>query len=333
MYSSRKWISSLIALGSLLVVSTGTLLAQDLKITGSAATGIGQVTLNEESSIDAVGEAAINFAATKGAFSAQVELGVADDPGQALDTAEHEMVWAISDAMSLTLTGYGFGIASVGGNISVINAPGGQVGDMEANLDVSDLGLANFEYKMGDLTVGLGLVDACVPACGYGVDGDGNEITGDTAAQTMVVHARGSAGAMGYNAYVTSASATVGGADSATGSGLGVGVTFDGGSFTAALDYMSSTVGCITGLGCSDDVVFTAMGVAVTAAGAGLHYYSDSVAAGSVTGDAVTNIDLVYTFPVGDATVGPEYRMVTTTPPEGDATTDSFVVFGMSIGF
>ena len=89
--------------------------------------------------------------------------------------------------------------------------------------------------------------------------------------------------------------------------------------FTAALDYMSATVGCITGGSCTDDMIASVFGVAMTGAGVGLHYYSDYVAAGGASGPSTGSNDLVNLFSVGEATMGPKYRTVTVTLAEDTA--------------
>lgn len=134
----------------------------EIEVSGSVAVGFGQVSLGEPatdpatSSLDGVGEAIVNFAAEKGAFSAQIELEV--DEATTLEVAQHELVWAISDSLSLIMSGASLGIESAEGNIGVINGPAGQVGDEEVALDFSDTGMVNVEFTTGGIPLGLASV-------------------------------------------------------------------------------------------------------------------------------------------------------------------------------
>lgn len=307
--------------------------AQDLKVTGSVAVGFGRVNLEstdpETTGPDGVGEAVLNFAAKKGAFSAQIELEV-DDATQ-LEVAEHEIVWAVKDSLSITISGQSFGIESAADNTSVINAPAGQVGDEEEELDFGDAGLLNVELTLGGMILGIAFLDTCVPECGT----DGT-LFADSGRMTTVLHLRGGTDAMTYNLYASTSrgSFTSTGLIDGEGSGGGLGLFFKTGDFGFGLDASTATVNCQPLLaGCiTEDVETTNFGLTTTFGGFGIHYFSGEETVGSSTTE-VTNIDVVYTFAVGDATVGPEYRLKTTDETGKPSVTDSFLVFGMSMEF
>ncbi len=322
--------------------------AQELTVSGEVLVGYGWVNLEsttlETSGPDGVGEAVLNFAAKKGAFSAQIELEV-DDSTQ-LEVAEHEIVWAVSDKLSITISGQSFGIESAADNTSVINAPAGQIGDEGEELDFGDTGILNVEFAVGEFTIGLALLDSCIPECGYaGLDADDEQVySSDSERSTTVFHLRGKAGPLNINAYAASSE---GGFNTGTelesggGSGAGFGILFESAAFTVGFDASSSTVECATsakslpdivaGTACAEDVETTNFGLAATFGGFGIHYFSGEESVGSSTTEVI-NIDVVYTFSVGDATIGPEYR-IKTTDTGGTSITDSFLVFGMSLEF
>ena len=331
---SKRLISGLLVAG-VLALGSSHALAQAIKTSGSIAVGAGQTNLQSQGKVqgfDMVGEASINFAIKQGEFDGQVELGVADDPNQALDTARHEMKWALKKDISVTMSGYGFGIESVQGNVSVVNAPAGPVGDLEANLDFSDMGLVNGEMTSGAMVFGVGISDKCVPDCGYTIDVDGNIISAESENSTMVLHGRGKSDKVNFNGYYTISSGLYL-ADQQKGQGqaIGGGFAYDGGSFTAAGDYVQATVVCNPNMNCGSNLVTTAMGVGFTSGAIGGHYHSESTVVGTAS-VGVTNMDLVYSMPMGKATVSPEYRSVTYTFP-GSSITDTFILVGMSMDF
>ncbi len=316
-------------------------LAEEIKIGGSIAVGFGQANLESEgetSSVDGVGEAAINFSAEKGPFSVQVEIGIADT-AESLDIAEHELVWSPTEPLSITISGFSFGVESADGHISVVNAPGGPVGDEEVFFDYSDAGLLNIEFDTSTLVLGIAVSDGCVPECGYGLDSAADEpLAPDTELMTLVLHARGEAGPLAYNVYAANSSGTFSSAavpQEGTGSGLGFGLVFESEAFGVALDYSAATVECAADAGdtvCSEDLQQTKSGVALTAAGFGMHYFMGKDEIGTATVET-TNIDMVYLFDVGEATVGPEYRVITTKESGAGGVSDSFALFGMSLEF
>ncbi len=312
--------------------------AAGVEVSGSVAAGFGQVSLGEPAtdpattSLDGVGEAVVNFAAEKGSFSAQIELTVAEDA--VLDGQAHEVVWAISTALSLTMSGQSFGVEPVDGNISVINTAGGQVGDERVALDFAGTGLMNVEFTAGGIILGLALLDGCVPECGYSsVDAYPTDER-----MTSVLHLRGKAGPLGYNVYAASSSGSfnmgAGNAlESGSGSGAGLGLLFETEAMTIGFDYATATIVCQQDAGgtCTDDDEIAGFGVSASVAGFGIHYVSAENTIGASKTE-LTNIDVVYVMEVGDATVGPEYR--STTVDDGtDTSTDTFILFGMLLEF
>ena len=129
---------------------------------------------SDTSAPEGVGEASFFLAGSKGQFSAQIEISVAES-ADTLDGAEHELVWSPTTSLYITISGQNFGIAPDEGNISVVNAPGGPVGDEEAFIDFSGTGMLNVAYTAGATVVGVALLDDCVPECGFG-DSSGDHI-------------------------------------------------------------------------------------------------------------------------------------------------------------
>ena len=314
-----------------------------VSVAAEVAVGFGLVQTEEPdtSSMDGIGEAIFNFSGEKGPFSGQIEITVAE-AADAIDTAEHELVWQAAENLSVAISGNGFGLASSPGYISVVNAPGGPVGDEEAFIDFADTGMVNVEYALGKLTFGVALLDACVPDCGFTTatmateDTEvGDSVLADAELQTTVVHLRREAEALSYSLYFANSSGTFSGSQAdGAGSAVGAGLLFSGGDFTVGLDYSGATSECATDAtegACADDVETTLWGVAATFAGLGAHYYSGEAETGTETGET-TNMDVVYLFEVGDATVGPEYR-TTAVEADGSKTTASFLLFGMSMEF
>ena len=247
------------------------------------------------------------------------------------------MAWSPTDRLSIIVSGLSFGIEPSEGNISVVNAPGGPVGDEEAFIDFSDTGMLNIEYNLGATILGMALLDICVPECGYELDAASAEtIHPDTELMTVVMHLRGSIALLSYNAYAAASSGTFSASSKdGAGSGGGVGLVFQSGGFRAAMDYSQITVECNLDAGgaiCTDDNEQTRWGVAVNLGGFGAHYYFGEDETGTEA-EKTANIDAVYLVELGDAVVGPEYRTTSIENPDGTESTDSFLLFGMSLEF
>jgi hypothetical protein len=312
--------------------------AEELEISGTFEVGFGQADFagTGETTLDGVGEGTVNFAAEKGPVSAQLEITVAETTEE-LDTAEHEVVWSATDSLSVRISGAALDLAATEENISVVNAAGGLIGDEEANLDFSGLGLLSLEYGLGGLTLGLALLDSCVPECGYGlVSVEEAPIHPETERMTTLVHLVGRRDGFTYKAYLARSSGTYSPSSPAgEGSGAGIGLVYEAEGFYAALDASSATVECTPAAGdlpCSDDNEQTRYGFAVDLSGFRFHYYFGEDKTGPDT-EEVTNVDLVYVFAVGDALIGPEYRVTETETSDGLSTTDTFLLFGMSLEF
>lgn len=333
----KKCSSALMFTLIMAVAAGGTLIqAQNVTISGEILAGFGSVTLEEAdtTSMDGIGEATLNFAVEKGPISAQVEIIFADST-EDLDTIEHEIVWSPLENLSITISGSSFGIASTDEHMSVVNAPVGQVGDEEANLDFADLGLINVEFNIGALVLGLALADDCVPECGYGIDTTSGDVAfTDQERMTSVLHLRGEAGPIGYNLYATSSSGSYStNEETGSGSGLGFGLGFANDVFSVNLDYSGSTIVCNDVLSCTDDITIGAFGVAIVTFGIGVHYVASETKVGDATLAKLINIDAVYLIEFENAAIGPEYRTVTSEDSAGNTLTDTFILFGMSVGF
>lgn len=284
---------------------------------------------------DGVGEATLAAEAAKGPFSARLEITVADSTEE-LDTAEHEVVWHPAEGLAIIISGRSFGVGPEDARTEVVNAPAGQVGDEEARIDFADTGLLNVEYEVGGLVLGLAVLDACVPECGYAFDAEGERATAGTEQSTLVAHLRGEGVPLQYNVYVAQSSGTFEGTEeSGSATGVGLGLAFDSESFGVGFDASQATVECSPEGGataCADDNTRQAWGVAVTVGGFAAHYVSITDETGSFSEDTA-NVDVVYLFTMDDAVVGPEYRTTTVTAPDGTETTASFLLFGMSLEF
>jgi len=339
--ASKKNFAAFLAAAVVMVGVASVASAQAIKMSGGIAVGAGYLTQESQATpksdslagMEVVGDASINFSAQKGAFEVQVELGVSEDPGQALDTARHELRWNIDKAKAVEISSHSFGIEAVRGNVSVVNAPGGPVGDEEVNIDFADAGVANFEMNLGSMVIGGAISDACVPECGYGADADGNMVSGDIGQQSQVAHIRGGDKNLSYNGYYAMSSGvfSVSG-DSGSSTAMGGGFSMETGGMTIGGDYASYTIGCVKALGCGDDIAITSIGASLMTKGMGGHFVKHSVDGGAET----TNIDLVYLMEKGPVTMGPEYRQTTTSIDTGFDTVDvvdSFIVFGMSMDF
>ena len=327
----------------LLAVNLGA--AQDLEVSGEFEVGFGRVKLEGEDTkgLDGIGEATVTLSGEKGEFSAQVEIVLAES-GNPFDSAEHELVWSPTDHLAITISGSSLEMEATESNISVVNAPSGPVGDEEANLDFSGAGLLNVNYSSGALSVGAALLDKCVPQCGYGLKaGNPNApdkaekgIAPDTELMTTLVHLMGQASPFTYKAYFARSSGTFSSpVQEGRGQGGGFGIIYSSADFRAALDYSAATVKCNANAGdtaCSAENKVTQYGLSLNVAGFGLHYYIgvDKTGAAEIE---TTNIDAVYLIEVGDALVGPEFRTTKNEPSPGKATTDTFLLFGMSLDF
>ncbi len=151
------------------------------------------------------------------------------------------------------------------------------------------------------------------------------------------MHLRGSAGALAYNLYLAGSSgAFAATGERGTGSGYGFGLAYQAGGMTLGLDYSSAAVACnadgdAAATSCADDRLESKYGVALTVAGFGAHYYSGTTDVGG-TAEETTSMDVVYLVEVPGGTVGPEYRIAPVSAG-GTETTDSFLLFGMNMGF
>lgn len=274
-------------------------LGEGVAIGGSVEVGFGivETKLPDTSSPEGIGEATVNFEATKDSFTGLIEITIAET-SEELDTAEHELVWSPSESVSIIISGHSFGIESADGNISVVNAPGGPVGDEEAFIDFSDTGMLNVEFKMAEIVLGLAIIDACVPECGYGLDATtGESFFSDSELGTVVAHLRGSVGAFAYNAYGAQSSGTF--ADTQTGgdgSGSGLGLVLDSGPFRVAIDYAQITVDCSPSAStqtCVDDNELAQWGIALNIGGFGVHYFFAEEITGA-DAEETSNIDIVF---------------------------------------
>lgn len=312
-------------------------LGEGVAIGGSVEVGFGIVKseMPDTSSPEGVGEATVNFEAKKDSFTGRIEITIAET-NEELNTAEHEVVWSPSESVSIIVSGHSFGIEPVDGNISVVNAPGGPVGDEEAFIDFSDTGILNVEFNLAKHVFGMAIIDACVPECGYGLDAAGESIFPNSELGTFVAHLRGSMGAFAYNAYAAQSSGTF--ADTQTvgdGSGAGLGLVLESGAFRMALDYAQITIECSAAAStpaCVDDNEQALWGIALNLGGFGAHYFFAEDETGADT-EETSNIDIVFLIEAGDATVGPEFRTTTVKAVDGTETTESFTLFGMSVEF
>jgi len=240
------------------------------------------------------------------------------------------------ERLAIIISGRSFGLQPEDGNLSIVNAPGGPVGDEEARIDFANTGLLNVEYTVGGTVLGFAALDACVPACGYGLDAEGAPLHPEEEPSTLVAHLRGGGEPLAYNAYLARSSgsfADAGGSGSGTGAGLGLVV--EGSGYRVGVDAARITITCnpaAGGTACTDDNSQQRWGVAVTVGGFAAHYVAISDETGPVNEDTAS-VDVVYLWDVSGATVGPEYRTTTVTAPDGTDSTASFLLFGMSLGF
>lgn len=312
--------------------------AQELTVQAVVEVGFGRVNLESEGTkgLDGIGEATINLSGTKDRFSAQVEIVVGESENQ-FDSAEHELVWKATDFLAITISGSAIEMEATEGNISVVNAPSGPVGDQEANLDFSGAGLLNVVFSGGALKFGVAFLDVCVPQCGYGLDsGEPEPSRPDSNLMTGVVHFQADGDSFNFNIYIARSSGTfAASAVEGEGQGGGLGVVYEEGAFRTALDLSAATIKCAANAGdttCRDDKEQTSYGLSLNVAGFGFHYYFANDQSGADETET-TNVDLVYLIEVGDAVVGPEFRSHRIVPSGGRPTTDSLYLFGMSIEF
>ena len=353
--SRCSFLPPLIAAMMLLGAGVQTGWALEVEISGELLVGFGRASLEsttpETDQLDGIGEATLNFSIAEGPVSGQIEITLVETVEE-LDTAEHEVTWAINETLSLTVSGFSFGIEPADGNISVVMAPGGPAGDEEAFIDFADTGILNVEWTVGRIILGLALLDACIPQCGYALDSTAAEpvIHPEAELMTVVAHLRGKAGPIQYNAYLSSSSGSfVAGTTLVDGNGqsFGFGLCMnlgcwefgeedeESGIFGFGLDFSTTTTECAPTAGdtlCRDDNEVTQSGVAVGIAGFASHYYFSKDETGTAKVE-ITNIDIVYGFEVGPAVIGPEYRLTTTEPTGAKKTTDSIILLGMLLEF
>ncbi|MDH5753555.1 MAG: hypothetical protein OEZ59_14185 [Deltaproteobacteria bacterium] len=351
----RKYILFVSVFAMAAGFSGGNAQAQNVKVTGDVKTGAGYMTwqmatptgTESMSTPQMLGDASIGLEATKGAFELSTKVSVEENPDQMgnpnlagapekhLMHWNHEVRWNIDKAKALEVSGNAFGIDAIKGNVAVINAPKGPVGGLEANLDFRGQGLANFEMDMGNMTVGAGLSDGCVPECGYRrLDlATGELVTATDFSQTLVGHIKGKADKINYNAYYTTSKGTFTGTkEIGKGTGIGAGGNMDMGNMKLGADYTSATLVCQDSLfECADPIKLTGMGLSMKMKnGFGGHIVKHSLA-GALKAE-VTNIDVVYLKENGGVSYGPEYRQ-TAYSQGGSSATDSIILFGMSAGF
>lgn len=336
--------------------------AQGVRIEGEISLGMGR--LDQESdppesiSFEVTGEAELKFLAGQGAFSALVEIGIAESSQteNALDTAEFELRWEITQSLKLRASARSIGIESAEGNIKVINAPSDPVGGEKAVIEFDEIGLVNLEYTAGAYTVGIALSDACVPDCGYGryadAAGESSNIAADRETSTGVLHLRGETEALSFNAYAASSrgayySSANESLHQGRGHGAGLGVSYRAGSLSLGFDASQATVKCMPEAvdkddgaaalpsPCGDDREISQAGAKVAIGGFGLHYYLGREKAGALR-EEVANLDLVYIFQIEETKLSVEYRTVTseeTLDSTAVAATDSVFLLGVSFEF
>lgn len=314
--SSRPILAALAAL-ALCTLPLRSLTAQEaawpqrIELSGSVAAGFGNLRREgnpDTSAGEGTGEAVLHFLAAAEELSARAELTVVDD--NATDTLLHEVTWQAAKSLRITLSGSAFDVPGTEGVLSVVNAPGGPLGDAEARIDYRGSGLIDVAYVDDTWTIGLALVDDCRPECGYAGE---NAVFPSEERGTALLHAVARLGAFRLHGYLAGSSGSFvvdGTAVEGTGSGQGAGVVFSQENVRVAVEFVGTQVNCdpfVSTPPCPGDVESTRSGAAIAVGGFAAHYVSGEDTVADTTVD-VANLDVVYTFAVAGGRVGPEYR-------------------------
>jgi hypothetical protein len=283
----------------------------------------------------------LNLNASDGEFSSRFRIRFEDNvQAESPGTMRQQVTWKASDTVAVTIAGSHFGFAGAGVNTNFTPFRG-KVGDLavDGQFDQYSVPAAKVDIGLGGLNVGVGIVTQCGRLCG------GDSL--DAGDQTVVAHVSGSAGSISYNfAFGTGSGTAQGDVDEDTGeaayvdesvggTGMQLGLTFDGGAFSVGFDYGSQTVG---GIGDADDRVkgFTGLGVKFGDIGVVYHGTTDD-AAGAGDGITGTEIGAVYSWKVGEKSLmGVDFRSLSESDGRGDETVDSsdtWIALGMRLNF
>jgi hypothetical protein len=285
------------------------------------------------------GRTQLDLSASSGPMSAKFRLRWNENSqGTGPNTMRDQVTWKATDTVAVTLAPSHFGFAGAGVNstVDILDGPGFGAPAVDGQFDQYSVPVFKVDVGLGGMSVGAGIVTQCGRLC------NGDEL--DAGDQTVVVHLKGSAGSIAYNAAFATGSGTASATaddngdqayvdESVSGSGLQLGLTFDGGSFSVGFDYGSQTVG---GIGSGDDTVGTFIGLGAKFGDAGVNYTTQSSDNGTVVS---TETDIMGAYKLGtmgeSGYHGVEVRLHNETDDSDSPTEPSYtgVGYGMRVSF
>jgi hypothetical protein len=341
---SKFIISSLVAF----IAAVGLMAAPafaEWKLAGLTSVSFGSLSSDPGGDADATSELAtdarteLNLTASDGELSSRFRLRW-EDANAVSGTMRHQVTWKATDTVAVTLAGSHFGFAGAGVNTNYTPFRG-PVGDLavDGQFDQYSVPAAKVDFALGGLNAGVGIVTQCGRLCASNDSLDAGD-------QTIVAHVSGAAGAIKYNFAFGTGSGTaqidsdgdgvVDLADeSVSGTGMQLGLSFDGGSFTAGFDYGSQTIAGVDG---GDDTAKTFIGLGAKFGAIGVVYHGTTDDAAGV-GDGITQTEIgaVYSWKVGEKSLmGAELRSLSKSDGRADEAVDSsdtWIAFATRVNF
>lgn len=253
-------------------------------------------------------------------------------------TMRHQVTWNTTDTLSLTIAPSHFGFAGAGVNTNPIYFVPPPIGNRAVDGTFNQYSVPVFKADMnlGGLAVGAGIVTVCNNCQGDVKDDDD---------QTIVLHAKGSAGAITYNAAFATGSATASATpdettgeqayvdESVSSSALQAGLTFDGGPWSIGFDFSNRTD---TPPGEGDDTVYGFLGLGFNLGDSlGVAYHSETTTVGDADAVTRTNIDAVYKIMAGERSYyGVQFITDGTDNPNTEVTSsNTWIGFAMRVNY
>ncbi len=264
--------------------------AAEVRISGHVTAGMGQYN-NEppgggasSSDFEGEGEGEIDASASDGPVSARVRYRVREDGGGAITAIRHQVSWKTSDALTLDFYGLSFGLPASAVAYGVYSVGHFADGFPIGNLDPTAVGRfldttgVNVNFKFGESSAGVALLDSCEPACPGGAVED----------STFTIHFLGKFGSISVGAFLANAKEETSDATETNFQGV-----YDTGSMGLALE--------ISTYGDSVDNKGNGMAFGVSVGAIGAHYVTYKVEDSAGTGIMdQAEISLAYTHKITD---------------------------------
>lgn len=350
---SKFIISSLVAF----IAAVGLMAAPALaiEVTGRVNTSFGMLSSDDgtdsTSSLEAPGEIRIQGKATDGDLTGQWMLRLRNNNLTGFNTTRYQVSWKASDTVAVTVapSHFGFAGAGVNANADYFRATVG-ANAADGAFPQYSVPVFKVDAALGGLNVGAGIITTCGTAgkgWGKGLC-QGDSLDDDD--QTMALYVSGSAGSISYNAAFATASGTAQGEvdedtgvaaytdESASGSALQAGLTFDLGGMKLGADYASQTA---AGIADGEDITSSFLGLAFfMGSSLGVDFHSMSTDFGGDDPATATEIDAHYKIKAGEKSYyGVEFRNSTTnagTAVGGTAPDDNtaqYIGFGLRVNY